>query len=124
MRWHKEPVKAYVQRDREGSTQMYSYSYRRFKKCKSNYFCDKFSSYRRLVKATIRSDKLQWLKGIGNNLKTNPVHFWKYVSSFKKSDNNSINFEVDGNHPSQPCDVAEAFAEYFNPLKTKRICFI
>jgi hypothetical protein len=93
-----------------------NYFYRRFKKYKSNYLYDKISSCRRLVKATIRSDKLQWLKSIDDNLKTNPVHFWKYVSLFRKSDNNSIDLEVDGKNLSQPRDVAEAFAEYFKSV--------
>jgi hypothetical protein len=48
-----------------------------------------------------------------SNLRTNPVDFWKYVSSFRKSDNNSVHLEVDGNNLSQPCKAAEAFAEYF-----------
>jgi hypothetical protein len=51
------------------------------------------------------SDKPQWLKSIGNNLKTNPVYFWKYVSSFTKRDKNS-----------QPREVAEAFADYFKTV--------
>lgn len=82
----------------------------------SNYFYDKFSAYGRLVKATIKSDKLQWLKSIDNNLKTNPVHFWKYVSSFRKSDNNSVDLEVNGHHLSQPREDAEAFANYFKSV--------
>jgi hypothetical protein len=103
--WFSSELKSYIRKK--------NYFYRRCKKYKSNYFYDKFSSYRGLVKATIRSDKLQWLKSIDNNLKNNPVHFWKYVSSFRKSDRNSVDLEVFGNHLSQPHDIAEAFAEYF-----------
>jgi hypothetical protein len=44
------------------------------------------------------------------------VHFWKYISSIRKSDNNSSNLEVNGNHLSQPRKVAEAFAEYFQSV--------
>jgi hypothetical protein len=88
----------------------------RFKKYKSNYFYDTFSAYRRLVKSIIKSDKLQWFKSIDNNLKRNPVHFWKYVSSFRKSDNNSIDLEVTGNLLSQPREFAEAFADYFKSV--------
>jgi hypothetical protein len=67
--WFSSKLKSYMRKK--------NYFYRHFKKYKSNYFYDKFSSYRGLVKATIRSDKLQWLKSIDNNLKNNPVHFWK-----------------------------------------------
>jgi hypothetical protein len=38
------------------------------------------------------------------------VHFWQYV---RESDKNSIEPEVYGNHLSQPCEAAEAFAECF-----------
>jgi hypothetical protein len=42
--------------------------------------------------------------------------FWKYVSSFTKSDKNSIELEVDGNHLSQPYEAAEAFAVYIKSV--------
>jgi hypothetical protein len=45
------------------------YYYRRFKK-NSDYFYNKFSFYRKLVKATIKSDRLRWLKSIDDNLKS------------------------------------------------------
>jgi hypothetical protein len=118
--WFSNELKSYIRKK--------NYFYRRFKKYKSNYFYDKFSAYRRLVKATIKSDKLQWLKSIDNNLKTNPVNLWKYDSLFRKSDNNSIDLEVNGNHLSQPREVAEAFADYFksvfsNPYLCDFYCF-
>jgi hypothetical protein len=34
------------------------------------------------------------------------------VSSFRKSDNNSIDLDVNGKHLPQPREVAEAFADY------------
>jgi hypothetical protein len=70
--WFSSELKSYLRKR--------NYFYRHFKKYKSNYFYDKLSSYRRLVKATIRSDKIQWLKIIDNNLNSTPVHFRKYVS--------------------------------------------
>jgi hypothetical protein len=42
----------------------------------------------------------------------NPVQFWKCISSFRKREKNSVVLEVDGNHASQPCTVAEPLAEY------------
>jgi hypothetical protein len=39
-----------------------------------------------------KSDRFQWLQSIYKNL-----IFWKYVSSFTKNENNSIELEVDGN---------------------------
>jgi hypothetical protein len=47
------------------------------------------------------------------------VHFWKYVSSFRKSENNSNDLEVNGNHLSQPREVAEACADYFKSVFNK-----
>jgi hypothetical protein len=45
------------------------YYYRRFEKKNSDYFYNKFSFYRKLVKATIKSDRLRWLKSTDDNLK-------------------------------------------------------
>jgi hypothetical protein len=58
-----------------------NYLHLRFKKKPSDYFYDKFAFYRKLVKNTIKSDRLGWLKSINNNLKS---HFWKYLSNFRK----------------------------------------
>jgi hypothetical protein len=52
------------------------YYYKRFKKKNSDYFYSKFSFYRELVKATIKSDRLTWLKSIDDNLKSQPKQFW------------------------------------------------
>ena len=48
------------------------------------------------------------------------MHFWKNVSSFRKKDKNVIELEINGNRLTQPREDAEAFAAYFNLLKTKR----
>jgi hypothetical protein len=53
------------------------YFHRRFKKKPSDYFYDRFAFYRKLIKNTIKSDRLRWLKSIDNNLKSQPQHFWK-----------------------------------------------
>jgi hypothetical protein len=39
-----------------------------FKKKPSDYFYDRFTIYRKLVKYTIKSDRLRWLKSIDNTL--------------------------------------------------------
>jgi hypothetical protein len=70
-----------------------NYFYRLCKKCRSNYFYDKFSSCRGLVKETIRWDEFNWLKSIDNNLKTLPVNFWR-LSSFRQNDKNPIEREI------------------------------
>jgi hypothetical protein len=45
-----------------------------------------FSYYRKLVKTTIKADRWAWLTYIDENLKTQPKHIWKYISTFKKND--------------------------------------
>jgi hypothetical protein len=44
-----------------------------------------------------------------------------YVSSFRKRDKHFIELEVDGNHLSLPCEVAEPLDEY---CKTSTITLI
>jgi hypothetical protein len=92
------------------------YFHRRYKKNPSGYFYDKFAFYRKLVKRTIKSDRLGWLKSIDNNLKSQPQHFWKYVSNFRNQRSGSIQLEVNGSHLVQPNAVADAFARHFQSV--------
>jgi hypothetical protein len=93
-----------------------NYFHRRFKKKLSDYFYDRFVLYRKLVKSTIKSDRLRWLKSIDNNLKSQPQHFSKYVSNFRKHRSGSIQLNVDGTHLAEPTSVADAFAKYFQSI--------
>jgi hypothetical protein len=43
------------------------------------------------------------------------VQFWKCISSFSKREKNSVELDIDGNHLSQPHEVAETSAGH---LKT------
>jgi hypothetical protein len=63
-----------------------------------------FSFYRTLVKATIKTDRFRWLKGVDENLKSQPKQFWKYVANFRERNSNSIQLEVDGKHLIQSND--------------------
>jgi hypothetical protein len=56
------------------------------------------------------------LKSVDDKLKVQPKHFWKYVASFRKSNSNSIQLEVDGNHHIQPTDVANEFCKHFQSV--------
>jgi hypothetical protein len=90
-----------------------SYFHRRFKKKPSDYFYDRFAFYRKLVKNTIKSGRLMWLKSIDNNLKLQPQHFWKYVSNFRKHRSSSIQLNVDGTHLVKPSVDVDASAKLF-----------
>jgi hypothetical protein len=48
---------------------------RRFEKKPSDYLYDRFALYRKLVKSTIKCDRLRWLKTTDSNLKSQPQHF-------------------------------------------------
>jgi hypothetical protein len=92
------------------------YYYRHFKKKNSDYFYNKFSFYRKLVKATIKSDRLRWLKSTDDNLKSQPKQFCKYMASYRKINSTSIQLEVDGTHLAEPYNVADAFAKNFQSV--------
>jgi hypothetical protein len=62
------------------------------------------------------SDRPKWLKSIDKNLKSQPQHFWKYVSNFRKHRSGSIQLEVVGTHLVQPDAVADAFAKHFKSV--------
>jgi hypothetical protein len=103
--WFSGSLKFYIKKK--------NYFYRRYRKHKSASFYDAFSFYRKLVKATIKVDRLRWLETINANLKTQPKQFWKYVASFRKKSSSSIQLMVDGTHLTDHSEVANAFANHF-----------
>ncbi|PNF20040.1 hypothetical protein B7P43_G05817 [Cryptotermes secundus] len=106
--WYSSSLKYYIRKK--------NYFYRRFKKKKSDCLYQKFSYYRKLVKSTIKSDRLRWLKSVDENLKSQPKQFWKYVASFRKRNSNSIQLEVDGKHLIEPHDIADEFSKHFQTV--------
>jgi hypothetical protein len=48
----------------------------------------------RFFKTTTKADRLAWLTYIDENLKTQPKHFWKYISKFKKNDQAVTHLEL------------------------------
>jgi hypothetical protein len=93
-----------------------NYFHRRVKRNPSDYYQDRFAFYRKLVKSTIKSDRLRWLKSIDNDLKAHPRHFWKYVSNFRKHRPGSFQLNVAGTHVVDPTAVAEAFSQHFQSV--------
>jgi hypothetical protein len=57
-----------------------------------------------------------WENSIDNNLKSQPQHFWKYVSNFRKHRSGSVQLNIDGTHLAEPTAVADAFAKYFQSI--------
>jgi hypothetical protein len=80
------------------------------------YYYSIFSYYRKLVKTTIKADRLAWLTHIDKNLKTEPKHFWKYISKFKKNDQAVSQLEVETKFITEPQFIAEAFENHFSSL--------
>jgi hypothetical protein len=75
-----------------------------------------FSFCRKLVKATIETDRFRWLKSADKNLKSQPKQFWKYVATFREINSNSIQLKVDGKHLIQPNDVADEFSKHLESV--------
>jgi hypothetical protein len=90
-----------------------NYFHRRFKKIWADYFHGKFVFYRKLTTNSIKSDRLRWLMSIYNNLKSQPHHFWKYVSNFRKHRSGSVQLQADSAHLAQHSAVADTFAKHF-----------
>jgi hypothetical protein len=83
------------------------------KKSKNEYYYSKFSHYRKLVKITIKSDRLNLYNSIDDDLKTQPSKFWRYVSSVRKQNSYTIHLDVNGTNIVEPTEVAETFAKHF-----------
>jgi hypothetical protein len=65
------------------------------------------------VKATIKSDRLEWLKFIDEKLKSHPKQFWKYVPTFRNKDTDLIQLEFNGTSLATPYEIADAFSKHF-----------
>jgi hypothetical protein len=75
-----------------------------------------FSYYRKLVKTIIKADRLAWLTYIDENLKTQPKHFRKYISKFKKNDQAVTQLELGTKVITEPQSTAETFADHFSSV--------
>ncbi|KAJ4452016.1 hypothetical protein ANN_03530 [Periplaneta americana] len=73
----------------------------------------------KLVKSKIKSDKLSWLQNINENLKTEPKKFWKYVESFRKTDNYPSELSLNDKRITDQLDIVNAFADHFKSVQTK-----
>jgi hypothetical protein len=91
------------------------YFYRRYRKSKNEYH-NKFSHFRKLVKTTIKANRLNWYKSIDDDLKTQPSKFWKYVPSFRKHSSHAFHLDIHGTNVVGPTVVAEAFAKHYQSV--------
>jgi hypothetical protein len=55
-------------------------------------------------------------ESVDENVKSHPKQLWKYVSKFRKEVPNLIQLDIDGILFTKPCDIADAFAKYFQPV--------
>jgi hypothetical protein len=93
-----------------------NYFYRRLKRKKSDCLYQNFYFFRKLVEATLKSDRLRWLKSLDENLKPQPAQFWKHVASFSERISTSIQLEADGKNLIETCDVADEFLRHFQSV--------
>jgi hypothetical protein len=93
-----------------------NYYHLRFQRKQTSYHYDKFAFYRKLVKHSIKSDRLRWLETIDNNIEAQPQHFWSFVYNFRKQRSSPIQLLVDGVYLDEPSAVADAFANHFQSV--------
>jgi hypothetical protein len=80
-----------------------------YRKIKTEYWYSKFFHYQKLVKITIKSDRLSWCKSICDDLKTQPTKFWSVYPYTMPRD-------VSGSFLLEPAEVAEAFTKHFQSV--------
>jgi hypothetical protein len=88
--------------------------FRKYKKSKFDNHYSAFTYYRKLVKTTIKTDRLLWVQSVEDNLKTSPKDFWKYVSRFKKNELSQL--KNSQKVITEPRRIVEAFADHFLPF--------
>jgi hypothetical protein len=65
--WFSKLLKFYIKKNNQ--------YFRKYKKSKFDHHYNAFTYYRKLVKTTIKTDRLRWLKSVKDNLKTQPKDF-------------------------------------------------
>lgn len=103
--WFSNTLKYYISRK--------SHFYHRYKKNQSLDAYSAISCFHKLIKTTIKSERLCWLKSLDDSIKTQPSDFWKYVTNFKSRDNNFINLNIDGQIVTDSNNIAHAFTLHF-----------
>jgi hypothetical protein len=76
--WSSNSLKYYIKKK--------SQHFRRYKKSKCDHHYNVFFYCHKLVKITVKTIRLRWLKSTDDNLKAKPKDSQKYVSKFKKND--------------------------------------
>jgi hypothetical protein len=66
--WFSPILKRYIRKN--------NYFHRRHRKNTLEQYNNKFSYYQKLVKITIKFDRLNWYKSIDHDFKTQPAKFW------------------------------------------------
>jgi hypothetical protein len=90
--------------------------FKKYKKSKSDFYYSILSYYSKLVKINRTVDRLDWLKTIDNGLRTQPKHFWKYISKFKRNDQSVTKIQIGNKNITQPQLIADVFAVHFSPI--------
>jgi hypothetical protein len=89
---------------------------KKYKKSKSDYYHSIFSYYCKLTKITIKADRLDLLKTIDDNLRTQPKHFWKYISKLKKNNQSVTRIEIGNKIITELQLISDAFADHFSSI--------
>jgi hypothetical protein len=84
--------------------------YRRYKKRDSETYD------RKLVKSTIKCDRLTLLKSIVDNLKYQPRQSWNYVAKFRKNTDSLSQFQVGSTRLPEPNKLPNAFLKHLQVL--------
>jgi hypothetical protein len=107
--WYSVPFRYYIKENNYFTYPLKKKSYCLYKN---------FSFNRKLVNATIKFDRLRWLKSDDENLKSQPKQFWKNVASVMKRNSVSILLEVDCKHLIESCDVSDQFSKHFQSVNS------
>jgi hypothetical protein len=65
---------------------------------------------------------LAWLKTVDDNLRTQPKHFWKRISKFKRNEQSVTQTEVGDKSITEPQFMAEAFADHIRSISVASSC--
>jgi hypothetical protein len=113
---------------REGQIILYYYDFLTLKnhnclitKSKSTEHYAGFSHYRKLVKVSLKTDRLRWLKSVDNTLRTQPKQFWKYLSKFKNNYHTVTQIKSGDSFITESQLIADHFLSIFNSSSATQI---
>ena len=95
--------------------------YRTWRMNRNNLDFNNYKHLKSLLKSSLATAYLNYIRDIQNGIKSSPSNFWSYIKTKNKSDGFPNVFEFNNEVFSDPLTISNLFATYFESLYAKKI---